>query len=332
MGMITGAMLTKAGYDCTLIDVNRAHVEAMNTKGAKITGFYEDLIPVTACLPQNAQGIFDIVFIQTKQPAMAKALESIKDNIGSDTTIVTLQNGIPEWKVAALMGQQRVIGGTVYHGAKFLEPGVSELTTEKDAMHFYVGEVDGSVTPRLEIICKMLDSAGGCEITTDIMSIKYTKLAMNTALSGISAALGCSFGQALDNYDAMRCMLYLTQEVALVMEAKGLMAVDMEGYHPTVANYSFRTEAEMWAVEKGLRSMIELSYDEIASMLQDILAGRTECEIDDINGQVVRDAAECGIEVPFNKTVINIVKKILQGELKPEFANLKYFSIPELEE
>lgn len=330
LGMISGALITRGGYDCTLIDVNKAHVDALNEKGAAITGLYEAVIPVKAALPEDAEGVFDVIFLQTKQMYMASALESVKKNIGPDTAVVTLQNGIPEWKVAELIGREHVVGGSVYHGAKYISPGVSELTTEFQAMHTYVGELDGSVTPRVQEIAKILDSAGGGSVTGDIMGIKYTKLAMNATISGMSACLGCTFGEALENYDSMRCMLYITLEAAKVMEAKGLKAVDMERYCPTVANYTFRTEEEMWKVEKDLRAMILLSYDEIASMLQDIQAGRTACEIDDINGQVVRDAKEYGIPTPFNDTVVDVVKKILKKELVPSFDNLKYFTIPAL--
>jgi len=132
----------------------------------------------------------------------------------------------------------------------------------------------------------------------------------------------------LENYDALD---YLRGTYGKkYAEKKGFKPVEMEGFLPTVENYSFSNKAELAKVEKQLKELISYSYDEVASMLQDIWAGRTECEIDDINGKVVRDGAALGIETPFNSKVVEIVKKILKGELKAEFSNIKYFEFPAL--
>ncbi len=330
LGMIAGAMMTQAGYDCMLIDINKEHVDAMNKNGAKVTGKYNLITPVKASLPQDLNEKYDIIMLQTKQMHMLQALKSIAHAMNQNTTIVTLQNGVPEDKVVAVYGKERVIGGSVFHGAKYISPGVCELTTDFDCMHTYIGELDGSITPRLKAVEEVLQSAGGAIITQDILGVKWTKLIMNTALSGISAALGCTFGEAIENYDSMRCMAYICNEGARVMAKKGLVPTEMEGFLPTVENYSFSNKEELAIVEKQLRDLISYSYDEVASMLQDIWAGRKECEIDDINGKVVVDGASMGIPTPFNEKVVEIVKKILAGELKAEFSNIKFFKFPEL--
>lgn len=328
--MITGAMITKAGYDCALVDVNKEHVDALNKNGTQIIGKYVDTIPVKAFLPQELTGTFDVVMLQTKQMHMLEALKSIEKNMNDDTVIITLQNGVPEDKVVAVYGKEKVIGGTVFHGARYIRPGVSELTTDFDCMHIYIGELDGSITTRSMELEKILSTAGGVTISTDILGVKWTKLIMNAALSGVSAALGCTFGEAVENYDSMRLMAHICNEGAKVMAENGLAPTEMEGFLPTVENYSFTNKQELENVENQLRELISYSYGEVASMLQDIWAGRKECEIDDINGKIVEDGAKTGIPTPYNEKIVEIVKKILKGELKAEFSNIQYFEFPEL--
>jgi len=330
LGLISGAMMTKAGYDCTLVDVNKEQVAALSEKGAKITGKLCDLVPVKASLPGDLTGIFDVIFLQTKQMHMLEALAAVEKNMTDKTVILTLQNGIPEDKVAAKYGKERVIGGTVFHGAKCLEPGVSELTTDVDHMHTYIGELDGSVTPRLKEIETIMSATGGASVTNDILGVKWTKLVMNTIISGVSASLGCTFGAASENADSMRCMAYIANEGAEVMEKKGLIPIDMDGFLPTTANYCFKDKEGYERSERQLKELISYSYDEVASMLQDIWAGRTVCEIDDINGKIVLEGAKFGVQTPFNSKVVEIVKRILKGELKAEFSNIKLFDFPEL--
>ncbi|MBN1828146.1 MAG: 2-dehydropantoate 2-reductase [Deltaproteobacteria bacterium] len=330
IGMIHGALITKAGYDCTLIDVNREHVDALNKNGAKIVGFYNEAIPVKATTADKLSGIFDVILLHTKQMHMTDALKSIEPYMNNDTMVVTLQNGIPEDKVAHLIGRSRVIGGTVFHGARYIEPGVSELTTEFHCMHTYIGELDGKITPRIKELEKIILATGDVCVTDDILSVKWTKLVMNAALSGMSAALGCTFGEAADNYDSMRCMAYICLEGARIMESKGLKPFEMEGFLPTVENFSFTNREEFAPIDANLKKLIAISYDEIASMLQDIRAGRSSCEIDDINGKVVFEGKEMDIPTPFNEKVVEIVTKIMNKELIPEFENIKYFEMPEL--
>jgi len=185
--------------------------------------------------------------------------------------------------------------------------------------------LDGSITPRLLKIKKILDSAGRTDATQDILGVKWTKLVMNCMLSGISAALGCTFGVAAEDPKSMRCMVHLCNEGAEIMKAKGLIPIEMEGFLPTVENYSVGSEKEIEHAEKQIKELISYSLDEVASMLQDIWAGKTVCEIDDINGKVVSTGKELGLAAPFNEKVVEIVKGIMTGEYKAEFSNIKYF-------
>ena len=44
LGTITGALMAKKGVDVTLIDANKAHVDALNEKGATIIGKMDEMI------------------------------------------------------------------------------------------------------------------------------------------------------------------------------------------------------------------------------------------------------------------------------------------------
>ena len=48
LGTVLGAYITKNGGEIDLINRNRAHVTALNEKGAKITGTVEMTVPVKA--------------------------------------------------------------------------------------------------------------------------------------------------------------------------------------------------------------------------------------------------------------------------------------------
>jgi len=66
-----------------------------------------------------------------------------------------------------------------------------------------------------------------------------------------------------------------------------------------------------------------------ASMLLDLEKG-LPCEIDAINGAVWNWARRFNVSTPVNDQVVDIIKKIQSGELKPEPANLDRIDVPQL--
>ena len=59
-------------------------------------------------------------------------------------------------------------------------------------------------------------------------------------------------------------------------------------------------------------------------MLQDLKKGKP-CEIDAINGVVCSFGKKAGVKTPINDRLVEIIKKIQNGELKPSKENLKFF-------
>jgi 2-dehydropantoate 2-reductase len=72
---------------------------------------------VNALLPEQMQGLYDIIFLMTKQQHNPEVVTFLKDYLAPDGVIVTLQNGLPEAGIADIVGPERVLGCTVAWGA-----------------------------------------------------------------------------------------------------------------------------------------------------------------------------------------------------------------------
>ena len=324
LGIIIGALMTKNGKQVDLIDSYQENVDALNADGARVTGNLELHWPVTALTPQEMKGEYDLILLLTKQTANEMALPRLLPHLHPDSIVCTLQNGIPEDGVAAIVGRERTIGGAVGFGATWLRPGVSELTSTLEAVEkfaFEIGELDGVVRPRLETVKEILSAAGGTTILTNLMGIRWTKLLMNATFSGMSAALGCSFRDLLADEKAMTCIAHIADETIKVCHGKGYRMVEMQG-------------ADMEFLELGSKADIAGKMDfyrkvwgrhnNKASMLQDLEKGNNT-EIDHINGVVCRSGRECGIATPFNDKVVEIVKQAEARRTVTDFGNLARF-------
>lgn len=323
LGTIVGAQITKNGGDVTLIDEYDEHVRVLNLKGATVVGKMEMNIPVKACTLEQISGKFDIVLYLAKGPNNFKYLSAILPHLHENSLVCTLQNGVPEEAVAQYIGKERVIGGTVGWGASLKEPGVSEMTSDQAKQTYEIGEIDGSITPRVETVKKILDMAGSCDISDNLMAIRWTKLAVNASFSGMSAALGCTYGDVLDNEKTLLCAAFVKDELIKVAHAQGIKLVCLQGQ-----------EFEDYKLINGIDSFenVKPFYHKwytphrkvIASMLFDLKLGR-KTEIEDINGVVTYKGDQLGIDTPFNDKVVEVVKEAEVKKQVTTMSNLEKF-------
>ena len=117
LGTIIGALLTRGGEDVVLVDVHEEHVQALNDRGARITGHAELTVPVNAVTPGGMDGIYELIIYLVKTVYDEQALPGVLPHIDEDSSVITLQNGVPEEKVASIVGGERTLGGAVGWGA-----------------------------------------------------------------------------------------------------------------------------------------------------------------------------------------------------------------------
>ena len=85
MGTIMGAYLSKGGLNVEMVDAYKEHVQALRERGATITGHGAFCTPVTAILPEEMDGIYDVVFLLTKQTANDVVLPQLLPHRCRDT-------------------------------------------------------------------------------------------------------------------------------------------------------------------------------------------------------------------------------------------------------
>ena len=327
LGTIIGAYISAQGEEeVELIDVNQAHVNALNNDGAKIIGTMEFQTKVRAITPDQMSGTYDLVLLLTKQLFNDSILNELLPFLGDDSVVCSLQNGIPEEKVASIVGRERIIAGSVEFGATYIEPGVSKLTTEFSRFKTYafqIGELTGAITERIQRIKLILDHVGGTHISDNLIGTKWSKLLINNAFSGLSAALNGEYGDILDNEIAIASAAHIIDETIKVGHANGVKFAKMNGFD--IASLEINSERDIPERMQTLRRIMEPSRLLKASMLQD-LEKKRKTEIDYINGVVPRLAKGTGIPTPYNKMVVKLVESAEESQTVPKLAtNIKLF-------
>lgn len=322
IGTISGAYLTKAygKENVTLVDAWQGNVDTLNDKGAHITGTTEMTVPVSAVTPNDLDGLYDVVLLHTKQGFNDTVLPAIKKILKPDGTLISLQNGVPERHIIKVIPEQNVIAGTVEFGGTGGGPGVSELTTEYDAFKksaYAIGELNGQITDRIEMIEEILSHVGGVTVSDNLMGTKWVKLLVNESFSGLSAASDATFGEVAADDVGIRAALHLINEGLQVGHADGVKfatigGADMDQLFSLQGNDFTDQQAQ------NLRLFIKSSSNLKASMLQDLYHHRVT-EINEINGLIASTGKEFGIPTPYNDLVIKIVTQAQETNVLPKF-------------
>jgi 2-dehydropantoate 2-reductase len=192
-----------------------------------------------------------------------------------------------------------------------------------------LGELDGSVTERVKKVAGILEKICPTEITTNLAGIRWAKLLINATLSGMSASLGCTFGDILDSDRALACAAFIGDETIQVAARLGVTLEKIQGADLRIL--AFKTKAEMTQKFGIYRAVFGPHKLLKASMLQDIEKG-LKTEIGAINGVVSESGKKTGIATPINDKVVEIVKGIETGGMKAVFDNLSLFNLPDLPE
>lgn len=326
LGTIAGAYIAAGGQDVELIDVYQAHVDVLNQTGAQITGTTDFLAKVKAITPDDMSGTYDLILLLTKQLYNESVLQDLLPFLNDQSVVLSLQNGIPEEKVASIVGRERVIAGSVEFGATFIEPGVSRLTTEFNRFKqyaFQIGELNGETTERIQQIKSILDLVGGTHISDNLMGTKWSKLLINNAFSGLSAALNVEYGVVLDHDISIVSAVHIADETIKVGHANGVKFATMSGFN--IESLEIQSDKDIPERIKAFRVLMESSRLLKASMLQDLEKQR-KTEIDYINGVVPRTASGKQIPTPYNDMVVRLVKQAEESQTVPDFdTNIKFF-------
>lgn len=324
LGTILGAYITKNGGNIELINRNKAHVEALQKKGATVTGTVNFTQTVTAYTPEEMSGKYDIIFLMTKQQQNAMIVNYIKEYLAEDGVIVTLQNGIPELEIGDIVGENRVLGCTVAWGATMKEAGVCELTSAPDSLSFSLGSLQAEPNHHINDVRALLEKMGNVEIDNNFIGSRWSKLLINSAFSGMSAVLGCTFGDAAGNKESRRVVQALIKECIDVCAAGGIKIEPVQG-KDIVKLLDYRNRLKkafsFFIIPIAIRKHALLK----ASMLQD-LEKKKKTEVDAINGVVCTYGRKVNVATPMNDRVVEIVHRIENGELSPSFDNIKYFN------
>ena len=306
IGGVTAGLMTGRVARVVALDANAQHVTLCRAPGLRIDVMGEErVVPLDVRgSVDELDGRFDFALISVKAPALPVVLPALRERDIVET-YVSLGNGLVQDRVAAIVGADRMLAGTVEFGGTNLGPGHVAQTTVNP---FVIGELDGSVRERTERLREILETVGEVRITDNIGGQIWSKLLVNSALSGLGAVGGVLYRDVIGHPDGREALLSVWREGYRLGQAQGLALEEVLGIEPS--------ELVVDDPAPALRTVAALAGATKASMLQDVERG-IPTEVDVINGAVVERARDLGSQAPGNATIVALIHAYERGEDAP---------------
>ena len=278
LGLYYGALLHKSGNDVYFL--LRSDYEVIKSKGItvySVNGNFH-LPKVKGFHSPSEIGIVDLVLVGLKTFANISFVELITPLVGDKTQILTLQNGLGnEETLAALFGEERILGGVAYLCSNRDKPGEIHHLGEGRIL---LGEYSKTDSTRIEEIAVRFRSAGvECRTVSDLKRARWEKLVWNIPFNGLCALMLKPVDTLLKFEPTRRLVCEVMEEVITAANAQSLL-----------------NEIPLSLAEKMVASSSNLGQYK-PSMLIDRLKERP-LELGAIFGVPLRFAAEKGIQMP----------------------------------
>jgi 2-dehydropantoate 2-reductase len=285
IGGLLAVKFSQAGEEVTVVD-RGLHLEAIKSRGLSLrmadgTESTANDLRVTGKISQAAKA--DLVILGVKAYQIADVAPDLPSLYGPDTSVLTVQNGIPWWYferhggeldstrlqtldpeglIAQHIPAERILGCVAYPACEMVAPG---MIHHIEGNRFPVGELDGCVSERADVAANLFNNAGlKSYVIEDIRAEIWLKAWGALSFNPISALTQATMVDICQHNETRKLVVDMMTEAQTIAEKLGI---------------AFRR-----TIEERIAGAEAVGAHK-TSMLQDSLAGRP-MEVDAVIGAV----------------------------------------------
>jgi 2-dehydropantoate 2-reductase len=300
-GSILAGHLARAKEDVVLI-ARGERGAFLAEHGITITGISEFNVPCPVVTDPGEVKDADLLIVTVKTYDMEAALEGI--NHMKISAAVSLQNGVMKNdQLAGVFGEDKTLGGAFFCSGETVSDGSVRFTLNQC---FYVGELRGEISRRVEDIVKILEKSGiKAEASPSIMTIEWSKFISWLAMMALSVLTRMETYKFLSRPETAAIGARIMKEAARVADKLGIELED----RPPFPIRSMLCQDEQKTVKTlcGIGEFMAVATpDHRVSALQDLERGR-RLEAGETLGYVLKQAGATGVSVPTIETVYQLI-------------------------
>jgi 2-dehydropantoate 2-reductase len=244
--------------------------------------------------PEEQGDTADLIIVAVKTYQLPQAISDMKNQVGENTIILSLLNGITS---EAMLGSEFDMGKILYAVSFALTPNREENHVRFSGCgNLSFGEKNNTeYSDKVSAVKELFDKAGiPYNIPEDMLHTLWWKFMVNVGINQCSAVTRGRYGLFQSVNEAREFMKSAMREVVQVSEKEGVKLT------PADIN---KWDEVLDTLDPACRT----------SMLEDIECGR-KTEVDAFAGTVCALGAKHNIDTPVNRTLYTIIKLIEQNK------------------
>ncbi|MFE7432201.1 2-dehydropantoate 2-reductase [Streptomyces tendae] len=308
-GAIGGTLafaLARAGHPVTLVDTDRAHVDALRTRGLVLVAADggRTSIPVTATTPDDFTGPLERVLLAVKAQATRSAVDWIAPRLAPDGYVVSVQNGFNEELIARLVGGDRTVAAFVNIFADVAEPGVIQ---DGGPGALVVGEPGGApVSDRVRALVADLQSWGPARASDNVEGFLWAKAGFGAML----AATALADAPMADLIDRHRpAMARLTAEIFAVADRRGVTLEAFDAFDPGPFRQGADSAVRDAAFDR-LTAWLRTQPKDRSGIWRDLAVRHRPVEVTTHYRDVVDQATDMGLPTTLLRSVLDGLREL----------------------
>ncbi len=313
VGGLIGGQLALSGQRVTFLARPRV-AETLRTNGLIIQSrgtsrHLEQPDVITDLRTAFADQIPDLIVLTVKAYDCQSAAEDIQDAVDAQIPVLSMLNGIgSEETLAAVLGEPRVLSGTLTTAVQHLEPGTIRIERERG-----VGLAQDR--PIVAAIEEEIRQAGfEVQRFQDRRRMKWSKLMTNIVANATSAILGWSPDRIFAHSGIARLEIEALRETVRVMRAMGIQPQNLPGVPVALLGRAIFLPARI--IRPVLRQVVAKGRGEkLPSFHYDIGKGRSEIEW--LNGAVMREGSRCNVFTPASHILTQTLLDLVRNQVVP---------------
>ncbi|SIR65446.1 ketopantoate reductase [Haladaptatus litoreus] len=289
LGCLFGGHLAAADHDVWLLNRREQTSSTLSTEGITIrqNGDVSLTVGINATTTGSDVGTADLVIVLVRAHQTQMALTEHAACIGSETWVLSLQNGLRNYDyLLDQVGRDRAFCGVTYEAAITEEPGT--VTQTSTGLTTFGG---GNAGARTTIQETLAEAGFDVEVVTDPRPVIWKKGTLVAATAPVLTLTDCPVTQ-LTTDPLHGVVTQLLTEAAHVATGHGI-------------------NIDVTTIQQTIESMANSHAEHRVSMAQDVEQGR-RTEIDELNGVIIDLAETTNIEVPANRQITALIHGVEQ--------------------
>ncbi|MCT2537100.1 2-dehydropantoate 2-reductase [Aquibacillus koreensis] len=323
IGGVLGAYLSRSGHDVTFCDIVHEHVEKINQDGLTIEGPEETFsVKAMALTPEQLvkrNKPLETIFLCVKAHHTEEALKPLLPLLDDKSNVVSLQNGLCERQIAALIGPERTIGCFVNFSADYLEPG---RILYGGVASLYLGELSGELTPRISNLKDQLQCWGPAQVTDNIWGYLWGKMSY-AGLLYATALVDETMAGVVRKLDLRDTLLELCSEILEIADKEGVSPLGFDDWEPQlVYPRGSRNKALLDDQLEKLADRMATNKKTKSGIWRDLAVRKRKTEVDAQLLPILDIGKSHQIDTPLLTALITSIKEIEIGTRQMNWDNL----------